>query len=91
MQKITGTYLGQGTACPLFQLENDERITLTGRMPGMEPGEKIELEGSWSMYSQCMQGRNFNVVKFRRKIDRVEPEMIREVSTYWPAISGMTG
>lgn len=89
MQKISGTYLGQGTACPLFQLDDCERITLTGRMPGMEPGEKLELEGSWLHCSTCMQGRTFKVAKYRRSDSLPVSSGLGEGHSFWPSLSGL--
>ena len=61
MERISGTYLGQGAACPLFRLDDGELITLTGRLPGMLPGSTYDFEGRWRVNAGCMQGRTFDV------------------------------
>ncbi|PRY72911.1 hypothetical protein CLV76_13223 [Marivita geojedonensis] len=90
MHKISGTYLGQGTACPLFQMDDCERVTLTGRMPNMEPGEKLELEGNWMHCSTCMQGgRTFKVSKYRRANEMPVYSGAGE-NSFWPSLSGLS-
>ncbi|OSQ47259.1 hypothetical protein MGEO_16005 [Marivita geojedonensis] len=89
MQKITGTYVGQGAMCPLFQLDHGERITITGRLPGMEPGEFFEFTGRWSLRSYGMQGRNFHVSSFVRKSGELMITPTLGDSGFWPRLSGL--
>ena len=56
--------------------EKPEKITIVGTMPGLQPGETIEAEGSWKVHS--VYGDQFEVKHF----ERVAPRTVQQIERY---------
>ena len=59
---IEGELVAGGVECPLFRLTDGEEVALTGQPP-TAPGT-YALTGRWARFSNCMQGRTFDVQGF---------------------------
>lgn len=65
LETIAGTIVEGGVVCPLLQLEDGEKVPLTGVRMGEHPaGTRLQLEGKFVQFSICQQGRRtFEVVR----------------------------
>lgn len=65
--EVTGTVTGRGVECPAIRDEEGKIYTLTGNLPELKEGDRVQVLGSVAEISICMQGTTINVTRIERR------------------------
>lgn len=80
---IVGTVTDEGVECPAVRTDDGTLYTLTGNIPRLAPGDRVEIVGTPAELSYCMQGVTLEaqavipvVVPGQKKLISLEGEIL---------------